>query len=341
MRVSTAVRLASPSTSTGHAAGDATSRLTEAFDRCADLLDTSGPPAALAGLVRDAAACRAAAAPDEWRAAARRLSEHRLHARLREDPYIAAAVEKARGFAGDAHTIDFVYRYRGLAADASDLGREVHSVSTGAAIAEAVRARCLHLSDRLAAQLRRSPDATVVSIACGHMRELHPIPAELLVSATIVGLDQDQVALARLSALHPAAKVAPLHTTIRRIIAEPRTIPEADVVYASGLYDYLDDRAAGALTAALVRRLRPGGTLLIPNLTPANEEIGLMEAVMDWWMVYRSEDAMLQLGKHACEGISQLAYSAYGLSNGRLAVLSVSRTSGAPAGSLSGPACDR
>jgi len=62
-----------------------------------------------------------------------------------------------------------------------------------------------------------------------------------------------------------------------------------DLVYAVGLYDYLPQPVAAALTAKLFSLVEPGGTLLLPNLTPDSTDVGYMEAFMDWWMIYRDE----------------------------------------------------
>ena len=40
--------------------------------------------------------------------------------------------------------------------------------------------------------------------------------------------------------------------------------------------------------------LKPGGRLLVANMTP-DTEAGYLEAFMDWWMVYRNEDDMRSL----------------------------------------------
>ena len=41
--------------------------------------------------------------------------------------------------------------------------------------------------------------------------------------------------------------------------------------------------------------VKAGGSVVIANLTPHNEEVGYMEAVMDWWMCYRTETDMREL----------------------------------------------
>jgi len=302
-----------------------TAQLADAYARCDDLLTRSGAASALDHLVSELAVCRGVKDPDDWRRALAAAREHPVHTRLRQDPYTADAFHKPRGYAGDAHTIDVVYRHRPLPAGVSPLTVELHAVTTGVPIAEAVRARCAHVAERLAVRVAEKPDAVVVSVACGHMRELHQIAADSLHAATIVAVDQDPLTLAALPRLHPAVSITAVRAAIRQLIVGGSTIPEADFVYASGLYDYLDDRAAVALTKALVARLRPGGTLLIPNLTPSNVEVGFMEAVMDWWMVYRDERAMARLGIHACGEDAGLTQVAYSLADGRVACLVVTR----------------
>jgi hypothetical protein len=41
--------------------------------------------------------------------------------------------------------------------------------------------------------------------------------------------------------------------------------------------------------AVLFRALRPGGTLLVANFAPDLRDIGYMEAIMNWHLVYRDE----------------------------------------------------
>jgi extracellular factor (EF) 3-hydroxypalmitic acid methyl ester biosynthesis protein len=43
--------------------------------------------------------------------------------------------------------------------------------------------------------------------------------------------------------------------------------------------------------------LRPGGALLIGNCTPDRRDIGYMQAIMDWRLIYRDEPEMLSLSR--------------------------------------------
>ena len=63
-----------------------------------------------------------------------------------------------------------------------------------------------------------------------------------------------------------------------------------DLVYAAGLYDYLEDDLARALTTVLFKALGSGGRLLIANFTPDTYDAAFMESIMDWRLIYRSPE---------------------------------------------------
>jgi SAM-dependent methyltransferase len=290
-----------------------------AYDVCAATLASDGASAALSDLVRQLDAIRSAAGPDEWRAATAAARSSATHALLCEDPYTGDAFHKPRGYPGDARTLDYVYGFRG-AEGASQTGRELFAVSTAVPIAVAVRERCRHVADAIASRLRVGP-SRVVSIACGHMRELNHLPADAREAGTFVAVDQDLATLQTLASMQATASLQIIHGRVRALVVGRVPLPSADLVYASGLFDYLRTDAAAALVVALARHLAPGGTLLVANLTAANPEIAYMEAVMDWWMQYRTVDDMLRFA----ERLTPLGFTveAYQTSASRVAWLKV------------------
>jgi len=249
---------------------------------------------AMAEFVTALAGMRAAVPPDQWRRIAATIVAHPVHALMMNDPYTAGAFGKGRGYAGDADTLDFVYRHRHPPSDTTPLGRRLFQITTDAPIACAVRARTRYLGDLVAERLTASPSATIVSIACGHMRELDGLEVPVWQQDRIYGFDHDALTLGQLTRTY-GAQVAARRASVRHLLSHPDTVPTADLIYASGLFDYLEDRAASLLIRRLRSRLAPGGTLVVTNLTGCNSELAYMEAVMDWWMVYRDDAALRTL----------------------------------------------
>ena len=72
-------------------------------------------------------------------------------------------------------------------------------------------------------------------------------------------------------------------------------IGEQDLIYSSGLYDYLSIRSSKKLSAALWKSLRPGGRLVITNAHPSNPSKFWMEFGGDWYLNYKTKDDMFRI----------------------------------------------
>jgi extracellular factor (EF) 3-hydroxypalmitic acid methyl ester biosynthesis protein len=68
-----------------------------------------------------------------------------------------------------------------------------------------------------------------------------------------------------------------------------------DFVYAAGLYDYLNDKVSARLLAAMFELVKPGGKVWIANFLPDIADVGFMEAMMDWWLIYRTPEQIKAL----------------------------------------------
>jgi len=269
--------------------------LRAALDRCAAMLDHGRPAQGLAILVIALEAARTRRTTEQWRAAVRAARSHAVIPRLHEDPYFGEVFRKVRGRAGDAQSLDYVYGHRTLPPTVTSLGRALFDISTTAPIAVAMRARSRYLSEAIQKLCLQIPIPVVVSVGCGHVRELDDIPADMLDHATIIGLDPDSDAVATVARAH-GSRVWAMTASTRHLLTGRATLPPAHLIYAPTLYDQLEDRTAFALTQQLLGALRPGGMLLVPTLTPANTERAYLELVADWWMEYRDDFGMQALG---------------------------------------------
>ncbi len=74
-----------------------------------------------------------------------------------------------------------------------------------------------------------------------------------------------------------------------------------DVVYCAGLFDYFRNATCGYLIELFYQWIRPGGVVVVSNVTPHHSSIGMMGLVLDWNLELRSEQTMRQL----CPGLGQ------------------------------------
>jgi hypothetical protein len=255
----------------------------------------------MAEFVGALADARAAMSLPEWRRAVSTIVADPVHALVLQDPCTFAAFRKVRGYPGDADTLDFIYRRRSIPSHTTPLGRRLLQFTTELPVACAVRARTRYLADLIAERVADASEVTVVSIACGHMRELELLPSLDARNRNLIGIDHDPETLGLVTRTF-GSLVTTRQASVRQLLAHPETVPRANLIYAAGLFDYLEDRAAALLIRRLRARLTPHGTLVVTNLTPLSAEIAYMESVMDWWMVYRDEEALRALAGGAGAG---------------------------------------
>jgi SAM-dependent methyltransferase len=225
------------------------------------------------------------------------LIEHPLAGLIHQDPLTWHAFSRPRGYPGDAELLDHIYaitRPEGLSATAREINE--YCVATGAC--RSVRARRQILADRIDQVADEVDNPRVVSIACGHLREaaISRAIAEGRVGE-LIAVDQDEESLTEVAASYPGSMIRPCTASVRHIITGRVTFTDVDLVYAAGLYDYLELPVARRLTSRMFEMLRPGGRLLVANFAPNLREIGYMETFMDWHLIYRDEIDMIEVAR--------------------------------------------
>ena len=268
---------------------------------------------------------------DAWRTWCDQVSDHIALEILLQDPYTRDARTKPSGYPGDARTLDYVYLRRYGDQQITPLSRNLFEVTTGVPIAAAVRDRCHHLATIIAEQISSSGrNVNVTSIACGHARELDFLRPDLAERLTYWGVDQDKTTV-----LHTSARVGSQQRrcdagSVRAILSGGLVLPQADLAYASGLFDYLDDQVSAMMLRRMSQSIRPGGTVVVANLTPENDEIAFMEAIMNWWMHYRDAVALEALARSARLDPGRFTVQTYTRSAGRVAWIQIKRSQEPP-----------
>jgi extracellular factor (EF) 3-hydroxypalmitic acid methyl ester biosynthesis protein len=220
-------------------------------------------------------------------------------ARFQQDPFTNHSFRRPRGYAGDAGLLDQIYRPDTIASrDVTETGRAIFRYTSVAAGPRAVanrRALIARKVDSLA--FRSGAPLRVASLACGHLRE-----AELMASVETRrverywAIDQDPCSVAHVAECFRGGPIEPLEGSVKDLIRGGlKQVDELDFFYAAGLFDYLDEKVSKRLVRRMFERLRPGGILWVANFVPSVPDRAYMEAMMDWWLVYRSPEEVESL----------------------------------------------
>ena len=235
--------------------------------------------------------------PAEWtRLIAEVIAPHPVRAQLHEEPFTRRAFEKPRGYAGDAVMMDLAYRHRPYCVTLTRLGAALHAWADQRPAPRSVVERRTILAGEIDAMAARRVAPRVLAIACGHLREAQLSDAvQAKAISEFVALDQDAESLAVVEAEQSEFNVRVNRSSVGRFVKAGHELGSFDLVYTAGLYDYLNEDVATAVTTAMFRSLRPGGRLIVANFAPELRDIGFMEAVMDWHLIYRDESAVAKL----------------------------------------------
>ncbi len=242
---------------------------------------------------------KSSATPEAWKSIVEQTVNHRVRELIHQDPFTGRSFAKPRGYAGDAVLIDYIYtRNPNLVGteQATELGKLIFKYTTEAPAAAGVRTR----RDLMAAIIDETcgvlEHPTMLSVACGHLREAalsRSVPAQD--GGRFVALDQDELSIDVVKETAEAHRVVPVVGSIKALFRGELADERFDLIYSTGLYDYLDERIATKLTSRLFDMLNPGGRLVIANFVPEIWCAGFMETFMGWSLIYRNAEQMLGL----------------------------------------------
>lgn len=232
---------------------------------------------------------------DVWRALIPFVQTHPVAAFFMQDPLTKWSFDRPRGYSGDAHLLDLIYRHEKTAAQvaaASQLGREVYEFTSHApsSYANCDRRNILaRYVDETAERVGQG--AEILSFAAGHLREAEVSKAHAERSlGRWVAVDQDPLSIAEIEASYEGTSVQTVNGSVRDLLARKLDLGTFDLVYASGLYDYLNDKVAVKLTKRLLELVKPGGAFLFANYSHPIVVDGYLESFMNWTLLLRSEE---------------------------------------------------
>ncbi len=214
---------------------------------------------------------------------------------------------KPRGYAGDFLTIDWIYRNE--AKGSGRLGILLDRCFLDMAAAQAVRNRRVLLAELIgnAIAIAESAGRTarITSMACGPAAEIFDSFGTLSkpgqMHATLLDIDIQALAFVneKASRLNLLRHVELVNSNLVYLATgrQKLNVPEQDLMYSIGLIDYFSDKFVISLLNFVHSKLRPGGKVVLGNFHPKNPDKAMMDYILEWRLIHRSEDDMNRLFK--------------------------------------------
>lgn len=218
------------------------------------------------------------------------------------------AREKPLGYAGDHELLARICKNQ---CTDDPLGACFDQYFLAQSAPEAVRQRTALAAKHLARGALAHPERFhVVGVGCGPALEidqglklLADQPA-LPIRVTLLDLCGEAIATAekRLTRVLPPENIKAIRENLPRLPQRrhaKKTLDNPDLILCPGLFDYLEHTAAVGLLRLFWQQLAPGGTLLVGNFAPNHATRAYMEWIGNWYLNYRSYEAMVDLADRA------------------------------------------
>lgn len=235
--------------------------------------------------------------------------KRQLHPYLLCSPFAYRTYYKPLGYAGDYEMVNMILRdpHEG----SSLFAKMVNVWLLNQPVAQAHRNRVRYLKRRLTEETARvagqGRQARILNLGCGPAGEIQEFLAQDEISnwADFRLLDFNDETLryaeGRLTDLrqrhHRDAVLAFEKRSVHQLLKDcaRRVTGNYDFIYCAGLFDYLSDRVCRRLTTMFYDMLAPGGLLITTNVSSANPVRTGMAFILEWNLVYRDDQQMLQL----------------------------------------------
>jgi len=243
--------------------------------------------------------------PPALRPAHRAFGRRQLHPYFLCAPFFHRTFTKPLGFAGDYEMMSMIIRNQ--AEGESIFAKLVNSYLLDHGPCRAVRNRAKFLTVKIGDEVNRvtreGRAANIFCIACGPAWEAvefianHPLADNACFNLLdfneetlrYTGRKMDEVRQQH----HRKTQVKLIKNSVQNLLRArgrtPVTNGGYDLIYCSGLYDYLSDSVCRALNSHLYDLLAPGGMMVVGNFATSTPGQNLMEHLMEWFLIYRDD----------------------------------------------------
>ncbi|HEU4509391.1 MAG TPA: class I SAM-dependent methyltransferase family protein [Pyrinomonadaceae bacterium] len=241
----------------------------------------------------------------------RSIDSEELGAKIQSDllPYLLLTntaerwYSKPRGYAGDFLSIHQIYQ--NTPAGRGRIGSVLDRCFLNIAAAVAVRNRRPLLAEEINAVVAAKGEAParITSLACGPAAEVFDVYEKLddptKLTATLIDIDLQALAFVaeRRDRARLQQQMRLLNSNLVYLITgrEQIQLRDQDLIYSIGLIDYFSDKFVIKLLNYIHKALLPGGKVILGNFHPRNPDKPLMDHLLDWRLIHRTEDDMNRL----------------------------------------------
>lgn len=247
---------------------------------------------------------------EQW--AHRMFMRRQLHPLLLCAPFVNHTFTKPHGYAGDYEAVNMIARNQ-FEGD-SLYAKLINYWFLQQPPAKAHRNRILYLAENLRKMTARlsatGRAARVISVGCGPSHEIQSFLRDChmadFIEFTLIDFDARALAYTETSLNAIQYKYGRdsqfkfLKKSVNQILKESERLahaglPQYDLVYCAGLFDYLADPICRALTRILYDWVAPGGLLITTNVDISNPRKLTMDYLLEWHLLYRTRNDLMAI----------------------------------------------
>ena len=243
----------------------------------------------------------------------RNFSQRELHPLTMVSPWAHRCFSKPHGYAGDFEMLNMTLRdpYEGPNSYAALLNASILTTAPPIAYGNRIAMLVEHIRSE-AQRVRRVHNRPLkaLTIGCGPVNEVQRFMREDPLASGcdfhLMDFNQPTIDFARerVEAVSrergTRIRATYLNKSIHELLQEARGRRESfnttyDLIYCAGLFDYLSDRVCGSLIELFYKHVDPGGLVIVTNVENSRPIVASLELLMEWYLIYRTEQDMLRL----------------------------------------------
>ena len=183
----------------------------------------------------------------------------------------------------------------------------MHITSTD--VAQAHRNRLVILEDEINTVFNDShgeKPVEILNIGCGPAIEVDRFLAKKSnnrsIKFTLMDFNEETLAYTKNCLKHHRSQILYCEDSVQNLVRRGFTFPTIakngyDFIYCAGLFDYLNDKLCRKLLNHFYQHLKPGGKILVTNVTPTQSARYYLEYLLDWHLIYRDRKAFSTFAK--------------------------------------------